>query len=929
MDLILVLGKDNAYCKVKVADSKERTRVIKDSNSPVWDEDFSFAVKKLDESVKVEVFHHKKGASDAFLGQYKFTVREVAERGEVDSWFTLQKRSKSSKVKGKIHLRITWDGYQVPTDLFVFVREARNIANLTKKSSLITSLRFGDYESQTQTATGVTPKWEEAIQFPWDEKAKEMLVEVRDDVTGEKLASTKVSTKSIDDTMRKGQWYELKGKSGKGAEIFLKLSFDEEGKPKEEKKKMRKKGSSASLEPAVDLIGAAEQMDELPDMSEAGSNSDEDTSDIEDSLSASGHFKKKKGFLDRFKAASEQGKIYIRDLEATITGAPSGGGQGKKGVQFVVEFVFEKQNLITEPKSGAAPKWKESDFMFTVKELTSEVKVKIWEIPPGTVDAVLATETKSNLIGIGKVTLQKLENAPKLKDTFTIPLTKLEKDKYSGTEIKCSIQFLPTVILDEEDFEEEQLPPDLQDSSPLGKLEVEVMGARDLAILEGKSTCDAFFSVDCQGQTYSSSPIPDNTTPEFAEIWTWYVLLDGEQRLLCFDSLRLVSPLLPSDIVMLENSRLLVSVWDHDAKSGKDELLGAVKIPISEVVDGREILKWFPLGRKQKMSTVSGDIQLKIKYTGKAPKRGGNRSRRGSEAGASASDESSGLSRRRKSSADEENGLGGSEDEPDRRKSSDVLDDDDDDSEDPDADLPEDVVGHVFIQVDEARDLKKPGTKMDSYVTVRLADDKFKTKTVKGTTMPKFGEETSLYVGFSHPVTFATCLNSLASYSPVTDMLSDVDFSVWSLDKSGEQTFIGKASIGIETLAENDEVHEDWFPLKADDKGKGKDAKNLQPAIHLRLQFKKRVFKPKKPGQLVRGTKASLVLQYSYVSVFSLARNLSSMMTGPNQTFCSNQFCWESLALVRRDSSRGLFTTRLRMARRLPLASTLPQRLTK
>jgi hypothetical protein len=564
---------------------------------------------------------------------------------------------------------------------------------------------------------------------PWDEKAKDVIVEVRDDLTGEKTASAKVSTKSIDDSMRRGQWFELKsvakgGKANAAPEIFLKLSFDEG--TKEEKKKMKKRGSSANLEPAMDIIGAAEQLEELPDMSEIGSDSgDDDQSDLEDSLSASGHFKKKKGFLDRFKAASEQGKIFLRDLEATIAGAPAGGGQGKKGTQFVVEFVFEKQNLITEPKSGGAPKWKDSDFMFTIKEFTSELKVKIWEIPPGTADVVLATESKSNLIGIGKVTLERVEKALKFKDTFTIPISKLEKQNYSGSEIKCSVQFQPTVILDEEDLEEEKLPPDLQDSTPLGKLEVEVMGARDLTILDGKSTCDAFFTIDCQAQNYSSSPIPDNTSPEFAEIWT-------------------------CDIYTLENSRLLVAIYDHEAKSGKDELLGAIKLPIQELVDGREILKWFPLGRKEKMSTVSGDVQLKIKYTGKAPKRG-PRSRRNSEAGTSASDESSGLSRRKKGKDPLESDEGGSEDEGDRKKRGhdDVpdLDDDDEDDDDDDefGDQPDEVLGKVTIHIDEARDLKKPGTKLDSFATVRLADEKHKTKIVKGTTMPKWEDEAGLY----------------------------------------------------------------------------------------------------------------------------------------------------------------------------------------
>lgn len=151
------------------------------------------------------------------------------------------------------------------------------------------------------------------------------------------------------------------------------------------------------------------------------------------------------------------------------------------------------------------------------------------------------------------------------------------------------------------------------------------------------------------------------------------------------------------------------------------------------------------------MTTVSGDVHLRIQYTGKAPKRAGARSRRNSEA-TSTSDESSGLGRRKKKPVDEDEdtGGGGSEDEKQAESADDLDldDDDDDDGEDDDEgdDLPEDVLGQAIIQIIEARDLKKTGSKVDSYVTVRMSDEKHKTKIIKGTVVPRWDDEVTLYV---------------------------------------------------------------------------------------------------------------------------------------------------------------------------------------
>lgn len=284
----------------------------------------------------------------------------------------------------------------------------------------------------------------------------------------------------------------------------------------------------------------------------------------------------------------------------------------------------------------------------------------------------------------------------------------------------------------------------------------------------------------------------------------------------------------------------MICVWDRDPKGGKDELVGAIKFPIHELADGKEVLKWFNLGRKAKMPTVNGDIQVKLQYTGKGIKRRDSFRRRGdsnasksgaeSDAEGSESKKSSGkLGRRRRSKDDD---AGGSEDLSDAKELEDFNDDEEEDEaeEEDEEEEPEDVMGHVTITIAEARDLRKAGSKMDTYAIVRLSEHKHKTKVIKGTPAPRWDDQVKF---------------------PVTDLLSDIEVSVWEVEKAGDQKFLGKASVGCETLAESSAEKDQWLTLSGGDGKKGKE--KAQPQIRLTLQFKKRIFKPKKAVPLVRG----------------------------------------------------------------------------
>jgi hypothetical protein len=93
-------------------------------------------------------------------------VAELADQGELEGWYTLTKRSKSSKVKGKIQLRISFIDYS-SKDLYIEVGDASNVLDAKGDTDpeVFTLIRVGEYEMQTSTVRSSNPQWNEMIQL--------------------------------------------------------------------------------------------------------------------------------------------------------------------------------------------------------------------------------------------------------------------------------------------------------------------------------------------------------------------------------------------------------------------------------------------------------------------------------------------------------------------------------------------------------------------------------------------------------------------------------------------------------------------------------------------------------------------------------------------------------------------------------------------
>ncbi|XP_047182304.1 C2 and GRAM domain-containing protein At1g03370 isoform X1 [Vigna umbellata] len=104
-------GLSDPYVRLQLGKHRFRTKVIKKSLNPKWNEEFSFRVDDLNEELVISVMDEDKFFNDDFVGQLKVPISIVFEE-EIKSlgtaWYSLQPKSKKSKNKesGEIRLSI-------------------------------------------------------------------------------------------------------------------------------------------------------------------------------------------------------------------------------------------------------------------------------------------------------------------------------------------------------------------------------------------------------------------------------------------------------------------------------------------------------------------------------------------------------------------------------------------------------------------------------------------------------------------------------------------------------------------------------------------------------------------------------------------------------------------------------------------------------
>ena len=102
-----IIGENDAYVEVYMNKKyKQRTRTIKNTNNPVWDEELRFNIHKGDDTIHFDVYDADLIGRDT-IGKCKIKLKQVFEDGEFDEWIKLPTRLGLSS-RGEIHVRLTF-----------------------------------------------------------------------------------------------------------------------------------------------------------------------------------------------------------------------------------------------------------------------------------------------------------------------------------------------------------------------------------------------------------------------------------------------------------------------------------------------------------------------------------------------------------------------------------------------------------------------------------------------------------------------------------------------------------------------------------------------------------------------------------------------------------------------------------------------------
>ncbi|XP_057417634.1 C2 and GRAM domain-containing protein At1g03370-like isoform X2 [Lotus japonicus] len=105
-------GVSHFYVRVQLGKHKFRTKVIKNDLKPKWDEQFSFWVDDLKDSLVISVMDEDKFFNNDLVGRLKIPVSQVFEediKSLGNAWYSLKSKKKKSKIKecGEIYLSIS------------------------------------------------------------------------------------------------------------------------------------------------------------------------------------------------------------------------------------------------------------------------------------------------------------------------------------------------------------------------------------------------------------------------------------------------------------------------------------------------------------------------------------------------------------------------------------------------------------------------------------------------------------------------------------------------------------------------------------------------------------------------------------------------------------------------------------------------------
>jgi Ras-related protein Rab-11A len=616
-------GLNNPYAKIVLGDRKVKTKTEPETNNPVWNESFVLPVYKASDLVEIDLFTSDADGKGEFLGLYRVNVGDLMGQGEVDSWYTLQKRTKKSNVTGKIHLRLVYNTVD-KQDAYIDIKSARNVP---VKSTLYVKVKFGAGKGRTSNSdpNDDEPDWssDKPLVLPYDDTEKSIKFYLIDQDKGRaKLGVGQILVADLKMDELNNLYVpiiSLKKKDQQVGELHVRISIGDDletvlaasssssaaaggGKKKKgskkSKKSKRKRGGGGGGGGGAD-DDESDSMDGSESLTESGIS--DDSSDMESSRGGGRARSSSKG--NRLSMMRDDGAKWSdeEDEDSIMGGMPLnwkpsgkvlievrearnlvGNGGGKKDVIFTASCdhqVFTSHCI----RQTQNPVWNEM-FSFRVASPQSKIKIGLRDV----------NETHATM---GQVILDVFQfESETVSEWFHIRPASSKSDPVSG-DIFVTVTYVP--FTDNQyakaTYRNLGIPPSPRgDSAPsdtvVGHLSVLVMQASDLSGKEGQTISSVKVHID-DGIEKVTPVVKGTVNP----VWTV-----GHQFSL--------------PVYKVKNSELRFTVLDN-LRAEAPGFLGQGTVALEQLAasEERTMERWFTLQRKLRKAKVTGRLRLRLK----------------------------------------------------------------------------------------------------------------------------------------------------------------------------------------------------------------------------------------------------------------------------------------------------------------------------
>ncbi|KAF4083592.1 hypothetical protein AMELA_G00143650 [Ameiurus melas] len=606
----MVKGKSDPYIIINIGSSTFKSRVIKDTLNPTWNEMYEVVLTDLPgQDLSLEIFDKDMDMKDDFMGRLKIKLSDIIASKHMDQWFTL------SDVKhGRVHLSLEWLHTVTQSDKLQQVLQYQSKSSYMNKAVPAVALLFvymeaahdvplkksgkepkvgaelvlaGTAHKTTVCDRTSSPQWNEAFHFLVHDPKKEELIVKLSHCWDFSLGSVVIPIRELlsQPNLLLDQWLNLDGASPQ-SQILMRAQL----------KILCPKVTEGSTENTETAVLKTTSMDSKPE-EELVQKSSELLVPITITSSVTAPDKNGK---EKVKEKEKESEKPPEDISSIDVQPPHTSPDPKFGTEGVLRIhLQEAQNLIAKDNlMGGMVKGKSDPYVkitvgnntfksHVVKENLNPTWNEMYELvlASGSVSEVCIEVfdkdvDKDDFLGRSHISLSEIIQAQYVDQWFTL-------DDVKHGSLHLVLEWLPTVT--EPDKLQQALQ--LQSSSYENKaspsaalLFVLVEKAHALPMVKGGKEPKAGAELVVTGTSYKTKLCDRSTSPHWGEIFH-FLIHDPRE-----------------DILIIKLS------------SGWDQPLGSLVLPIKELLsqEGMLLDQWQNLDGASPESQILLRAQLKI-----------------------------------------------------------------------------------------------------------------------------------------------------------------------------------------------------------------------------------------------------------------------------------------------------------------------------